>query len=174
MSWGTCYAGSNNIHPDFPPIMHDGRNYANWQPGSVINDNIRKEANIKSNWEYRNYLCKNADTIIKINQLSACGDCCANTAQYGVAQYPQGQNGQGQNGQGQHSAAPAQTYGSNSSNSSNSPYLYKSCLDKTTNYGYETSDLKNLYLDDYSLQSRMITPVISQSQLLQQGVARAN
>ena len=163
MSWGTCYAGSNNIHPDFPPIMHDGRNYANWQPGSVINDNIRKEANIKSNWEYRNYLCKNADTIIKINQLSACGDCCANTAQYGVAQYPQGQNGQGQN-----AAVPAQTYGSNS------PYLYKSCLDKTTNYGYETSDLKNLYLDDYSLQSRMITPVISQSQLLQQGVARAN
>jgi len=172
MSWGTCYAGSNNIHLDFPPIMHDGRNYANWQPGSVINDNIRKEANIKSNWEYRNYLCKNADTIIKVNQLSACGDCCANTAQYGVAQYSQGQNGQGQHSQGQNSASPNQTYGS--SNSSNSPYLFKSCLDKTTNYGYETSDLKNLYLDDYSLQSRMITPVISQSQLLQQGVARAN
>ena len=69
MSWGTCYNGSNNIHPDFPPIMHDGRNYANWQPGSVINDTIKKEANIKSNWEYRRFLSANADSIIKINQL---------------------------------------------------------------------------------------------------------
>jgi hypothetical protein len=147
MSWGTCYAGSNNIHSDFPPIMHDGRNYADWQPGAVINDNIRKEANIKSNWEYRSYLCKNADTIIKMNQLSACGDCCANTAQYGVGQ-PVANN--------------------------NSPYLYKSCLDTTVKYGYENSDLKNLYLNDYSLQARMVTPVISQSELLNQGIPRAN
>lgn len=147
MSWGTCYNGSNNIHPDFPPIMHDGRNYANWQPGSVINDTIKKEANIQTNWEYRRFLSANADNIIKINQLSACGDCCANTAQYGV--------------------------GTNSSNS-NSPYLYKSCLDNSEKFGYETSDLKNLYLNDYSLQARMVTPVFSQSQLLQQGIARAN
>ena len=153
MSWGTCYNGSNNIHPDFPPIMHDGRNYANWQPGSVINDTIKKEANIKSNWEYRRFLSANADSIIKINQLSACGDCCANTAQYGV-----GANGSN----------------SNNSNSNNSPYLYKSCLDNTQTFGYETSDLKNLYLNDYSLQARMVTPVFSQSQLLQQGIARAN
>jgi len=146
MSWGTCYAGSNNIHPDFPPIMHDGRNYADWQPGAVINESIRKEANIKSNWEYRNYLCKNADTIIKFNQLSACGDCCANTAQYSTGH-------------------PVTT---------NTPYLYKSCVDNTTNYGYETSDLKNLYLNDFSLQARMVTPVFSQTQLLQQGMPRAN
>ena len=149
MSWGTCYAGSNNIHSDFPPIMHDGRNYADWQPGSVINDNLRKEANIKSNWEYRRYLSNNADSIIKFNQLSACGDCCANTAQYGVGQ-PAGTNG------------------------NNTPYLYKSCSDTTMKYGYETSDLKNLYLNDSSLQARMVTPVFSQSQLLQQGIPRAN
>ena len=43
MSWGTCYAGSNNIHFDFPPIMADGRNYATWQPGAVINENITKK-----------------------------------------------------------------------------------------------------------------------------------
>ena len=64
--------------------MNDGRNYADWQPGAVINERLRKEANIKSNWDYRKYLCNNADTIIKYNQLSACGDCCANTAQYGT------------------------------------------------------------------------------------------
>jgi hypothetical protein len=147
MSWGTCYAGSNNIHLDFPPIMHDGRNYANWQPGSVINDNIRKEANITSNWQYRQYLSKNADTIMQINQLSAAGDCCSTTAQYGSGQQ---------------------------AITNNSPYLYKSCLDKTAKYGYENSDLKNLYLADYALQARMVTPVFSQDQLLNQSVPRAN
>jgi hypothetical protein len=146
MSWGTCYAGANNIHPDFPPIMNDGRNFANWQPGAVINETIRQEANISSNWQYRQYLSKNADAIIQYNQLSACGECCANTVQYGTG----------------------------NTVSNNSPYLYKSCLDTTKKFGYEDSDLKNLYLTDYALQSRMITPVFSQSDLLSQGIPRAN
>jgi hypothetical protein len=147
MSWATCTSGSNNIHSNFPAIMHDGRNYAEWQPGSVINERIRKEANITSNWEYRKYLCNNADTIMQFNQLSAAGDCCATKAQYGSAEQPI---------------------------TNNSPYLYKSCLDKTIKYGYENSDLKNLYLSDYALQARMVTPVFSQDQLLNQGIARAN
>ena len=146
MSWGTCYAGSNNIHPDFPPIMNDGRNFANWQPGAVINDYIRQEAKIQTNWEYRQYLAKNADAIIKYNQLSACGECSANTVQYGTG-------------------IPV---------SNNSPYLYKSCLDTTKRFGYEDSDLKNLYLSDVNLQARMVTPVISQSDLLYNGIPRAN
>ena len=75
-------AGSNNIHFNFPPIMADGRNYTNWQPGAVINETIREQAHIKTNWNYRDYLTKNADAIIKYNQLSACGECCANTIQY--------------------------------------------------------------------------------------------
>ena len=146
MSWGTCYAGSNNIHSDFPPIMNDGRNFANWQPGAVINEYIREQAKITSNWQYRNYLSKNADAIIKYNQMSACGECCANTVQYGTGH-------------------PV---------SNNSPYLYKSCLDKTQKFGYEDSDLKNLYLTDYNLQARMVTPVFSQSELLVNKFARAN
>jgi len=146
MSWGTCYNGSNNIYHDFPPIMHDGRNYANWQPGGAVNEHIRKEANIKSNWEYRQYLSKNADALIKYNQESACDNCCANSSQYG----------------------------NNVPVSNNSPYLFKSCLDTTQNFGYENSDLKNLYLSDITLQSRMVTPVISQPQLLMNGIPRAN
>ena len=55
MSWGTCYAGSNNIHFDFPPIMSDGRNFSKWQPGATINQEIRQENGIKSNWQYRKY-----------------------------------------------------------------------------------------------------------------------
>jgi len=146
MSWATCYAGSNNIHMDFPPIMNDGRNYANWQPGAVINEKIRQEANIKTNWQYRQYLSKNADTIIKYNQISALGECCATTAQYGTGK-------------------PV---------SDNSPYLYKSTLDTTKNFGYEDSDLKNLYLSDVSLQSRLVTPVFSQADMLYNKIPRAN
>ena len=126
--------------------MHDGRNYANWQPGGAVNEHIRKEANIKSNWEYRQYLSKNADALIKYNQESACDNCCANSSQYG----------------------------NNVPVSNNSPYLFKSCLDTTQKFGYENSDLKNLYLSDITLQSRMVTPVISQPQLLMNGIPRAN
>ena len=69
MSWGTCYSGSNNIHFDYPPIMMDGRNFADWQPGAVINERIRQDAHIKSNADYRKYLTNNADNIIKYNQF---------------------------------------------------------------------------------------------------------
>ena len=69
MSWGTCTNGSNNIHFDFPPIMNDGRNFATWQPGAVINKQIRKENNINTNSQYRQFLTENADSIIKANQL---------------------------------------------------------------------------------------------------------
>ena len=63
MSWATCYAGSDNIHFNFPPIMMDGRNYATWQPGAVVNEQIRENNNITSNWDYRTFLQKNAVKI---------------------------------------------------------------------------------------------------------------
>ena len=145
MSWGTCYSGSNNIHFDFPAIMSDGRNFASWQPGAVISENIRKEENIKTNWEYRKYLTQNADQIIRYNQLAACDQCCACPAKYGDNQTV-----------------------------SNSPFLYKSCSETTKPFGYENSDLKNLYLSSFELQARMVTPVFSQSQLLKGDDRRGN
>jgi len=146
MSWGTCYSGSNNIYRDFPPIMNDGRNYTNWQPGASLNEHIKKEAGIKSNAEYRKYLCKNADAIIQYNQTAACDNCCANMASYG--------NGM-----------PA---------SNNSPYLFKSCLDTNAKFGYENSDLKNLYLSSYQLQCRMVAPILTQDQYLTQKYPNPN
>lgn len=144
MSWGTCYAGSNNIHFDFPPIMMDGRNYAKWQPGSVINQQIRKENDIKSNWQYRQYLTKNADDIIKSNQLEACDNCCY---------CPSIRSGD---------AVP------------NTPFLYNSCMEKSQPYGYEDSDLKNMYLSRQQLESRMVAPIISQEQYLLQRYPNPN
>ena len=145
MSWDTCYTGSNNIHFNFPPIMADGRNFASWQPGAIVNEKIRQESGIKTNWMYRKYLIENADQIIKHNQLSACDDCCACPAKYGDNQ-------------------PI----------SNNPFLYKSCSDATKPFGYENSDLKNMYLTSFDLQARMVTPLFTQEQLLQQGIGRKN
>ena len=148
MSWGTCYSGSNNIHFDFPPIMKDGRNYANWQPGGALNEEIRKDNKIHSNWAYRKFLTENADNIIRTSQAFACDDCCSCPAKYPSVIQPTTNN--------------------------NTPFLYKSCLDNSQPFGYENSDLKNLYLSDVQLQSRMVTPVLTQEHILRQGYARAN
>ncbi len=77
MSWGNCNSGSNNIHFDFPPIMADGRNYASWQPGALINTKIRQSQGITTNSQYRKYLTENADKIINLNQLESCDQCCS-------------------------------------------------------------------------------------------------
>ena len=146
MSWGTCYTGSNNIHFNFPPIMADGRNFASWQPGAVINEKIRQESGIKSNWQYRKYLMENADQIIKYNQLGACEQSSGGVVNYGGEEKLNGspflyiENSQTQAGQTQ-AGQP---------------------------FGYENSDLKNSYLTRQQLQERMVTPVITQEQLLTQ------
>ena len=45
-------------------------------------------------------------------------------------------------------------------------YLYSSCQDRTQPFGYQTSDLKNLYLTRQDLQTRMSAPLLSQQQYL--------
>jgi hypothetical protein len=128
MSWATCKAGSNNIHFNYPSIMNDGRNFASWQPGAVINENIRTHANINSNWEYRKYLTQNADNIIKLNQQDSCNNC-----------------------------ACCGLY--NSPRVSNTPYLYNNCLSRDQPYGYENSDLKQLYLTSEQLKIIQSKPI---------------
>lgn len=146
MNWRNCTSGSNNIHFDFPPIMMDGRNFANWQPGAQISNDIRKQANIKTNWQYRKYMMQNADSIIKHNQLAACDNCSAIHAQYGYT----------------------------NADVTSTPYVFQSCSDKSQPYGYENSDLKSLYLSKYELQSRLYTPNMTQEQLLMHGYQNYN
>ena len=109
MSWGTCYAGSNNIHFDFPPIMNDGRNFAHWIPSAEVSELIRKDAGIKHNHEYRTYLVNNADYLIKNNQITACDQCCNCPPKYGTGK-----------------------------SITDSKYLYNSCSDSKAPFGYES------------------------------------
>lgn len=137
MNWGTCKSGSNNIHFDFPPIMSDGRNYSSWQPNATLNNDIVKKYNIKTNADYRQFLTKNADYIIKANQINACGGCCNCLTV---------------------NASPK---------TSNTPYLYTSCTDSTQPYGYETSDLKEMYLSRERQAQLKELPSITQQQYMQ-------
>ena len=117
--------------------MHDGRNYASWQSGAAINENLRKKTGIKQNWEYRKYLVDNADSIIRQNQENACDQCsnCKLDVDNSI-KYPQ------------------------------APYVYNTQNESSQPYGYENSDLKNLYLSKQNLQSRQVIPVYTQDQLI--------
>lgn len=53
-------------------------------------------------------------------------------------------------------------------------YLFTSCADKIQPFGYENSDLKNLYLSDTALQSRLCAPIMTQDQMLKQGMPNFN
>ena len=45
-------------------------------------------------------------------------------------------------------------------------YLYKSSRDRSRPYGYESSDLKEMYLSRNELQSKLVGPIINQKELL--------
>jgi hypothetical protein len=45
-------------------------------------------------------------------------------------------------------------------------YLFKTMSDTTTPFGYEKSDLKNLYLSRKQLESNMTAPFVTQEELL--------
>lgn len=45
-------------------------------------------------------------------------------------------------------------------------YLFKSCSDIKKPFGYENSDLKQLYLSRNALQSRLVAPIITQNEML--------
>jgi hypothetical protein len=55
---------------------------------------------------------------------------------------------------------------SNDMNAGTKPFLFTSPWDRSQPFGYESSDLKNLYLSRYELQSRMMAPALNQEQYL--------
>jgi len=61
-----------------------------------------------------------------------------------------------------------------SEKSSNTPYTYKSCVDNSTPFGYENSDLKNTYLTAQQLQCRMNAPILTQEQYILQQYPNPN
>ena len=115
---------TNNKYPEFPPLMQDGRSItASYQPQSVINDMLIQNNNIKSNWEYRNYLINNGNKIMQYNFVESSND---------VGYYKR--------------------YDDLHSKIHSSPFLYTDSNDKRKPLGYVNSDLKNLYLSREELE----------------------
>ena len=133
MSWGTCYSGSNNIHFNSPPIMADGRNFAQWQPDAVVNNRIQQKEGIQNNWNYRQYLQHNGLQIMNYNTAESC---------YELGLDPHVQTGK--------------------TPSDNVPYTFRSTFDTSRpGFGYCNSDLKNPYLSREQLNSRLVAPSIN-------------
>jgi hypothetical protein len=129
---------TNNLYPEFPPLMSDSRSLiASWQPETIINNGLIKDSGIKSNWEYRRYLTENAVDIMKYNMTEACND---------VGYYKR------------YTEPPATTLPSGH-------HIYKSNMDNTSS-GLITSDLKELYMSREQLNSRKVSVGITQEEML--------
>ena len=132
---------SNNKYANFPPIMNDGRAVAaSWQPGAVVDEAIRKDNNITSNWQYRRYLTKNSEEIKSHNFKQACND---------IGYYIRNENKD-----------------FDRSASLRTPHMYKDVNEPVQHTGATSSDLKELYLTKEQLQSRHVVPSITQEELM--------
>jgi hypothetical protein len=124
---------THNLYKDFPPFMKDGRVIvASWTQDSVINNNLLASTGLKTNWEFRKYLTQNSKSILENFQAESLNDIGY------IARY---------------SSAPEQH--------NTVPYTYKSYLDNTKPFGYQTSDLKELYLTSEQLNARKMAPAIN-------------
>jgi len=67
--------GSNAVYNGFPPLMSDGRSItASYQSNSVVDKYLQEKGNF-SHWEYRQYLQKNGQDIMRDNFREASNDC---------------------------------------------------------------------------------------------------
>lgn len=126
--------GFNNKYSNFAPLMSDSRLFTLYDPYYENNDKFMEEHKIENNFDYRQYLIRNADKIIEDNQKTVCnqvGVCRFSTEPY-TQRNPEGK------------------------------YLYKGHSDKTQPYGYEPSDMKNSYIEKSARKSRMAAPIMSQ------------
>ena len=131
-SWSKQFSGSNNTYYTMPPMMSDGRNYSSWQPESVLNDKIKQDAGINSNWKYRQYLQQNANNIMKFNMMETISNSGNNP--YAV---------------------------DNKTPSSNMPHLFTSTHDTSSPaYGFNNSDLKRDFMTKQQMSARMVSPSI--------------
>jgi len=131
--WENCYSASNNYNFNFPPLMSDGRSWSSWQPEAVVNQRIQSQVGINTNWNYRQYLQKNAISIMNYNNVESC---------YELGLDPHTKTDR--------------------TPSENVPFKFNGIFDRSRpGYGYCNSDLKNPYLTSEQLNSRLISPSIN-------------
>lgn len=75
-----CSRVSNNKFSNCPPLMADGRHFTDYRPRCFSQYLVTPNGNFPSSFDYRMYLTRNADGIMKKNALDAyrtnvCGPC---------------------------------------------------------------------------------------------------
>jgi len=122
----------NNYYTVEPTQQIQGASYGLWQPQGLINNKIQVDTGINSNWNYRQYMQKNAKDIMKFNTMQSINDSGNNP--YTIL---------------------------NTRPTENTPHLYRSLHD-TSNppYGFRDSDLRQEFLSKQQLKARMISPSI--------------
>lgn len=144
---------TNNKYPNVPPLMNDGRSItASWQPDATQNKKLLEDNNIKSNWEYRRYLTKNAPEIMKSNFLSSSNDNGYNSRPVDLPSIQSNQINQ----------------------KMKSPHAFSSVLDNSMTLGQTTSDLKSNYLTKEQLYARKVSPVVTQENFIKKQVMPEN
>lgn len=123
------YNKSNNIHFNYPALMEDGRNFGSYIPGIEIDNRLQKNNNIKNNSDYRKYLQENAVKLMKTNFMNACD---YSNVFYRITE-------------------------TNKYNGSK-PYIFGNIFSRDQPYGYENSDLKELYLSRQELDGKIHAP----------------
>jgi hypothetical protein len=126
---------TNNVYDGYPPLMNDGRSIvASFQPEAVLNNQIIKENGIKTNWQYRKFLTENANHLMKENYRESSND-------FGYMK--------------RYNTEPSTT----------SPFLLNTATTANSSLekqlGYQTSDLKELYLSREKLDSQRVAPAFA-------------
>lgn len=71
-------SATNNTNFSCPAQMADGRIFTDYEPNCELNNSIQETNDIKNSYLYRQYLIKNANTIIDTNRtLNATQNGCA-------------------------------------------------------------------------------------------------
>lgn len=124
--------GTNNRHKDFPSLMSDGRSIiSNTQNVAILNQKLLTENGITTNWKYRQYMIKNANTIMEYN-------------------YRESSNDTG------YIIPPVKKF--DKASHLIHPYTFDSLNDKSK--PYQTSDLKELYLTREQMNAKKVIPVL--------------
>ena len=121
-------SGSNNIHFDFPPLMNDPRNYSAFIPNIELDNYLKQQHNIKNNSQYRNFLQNNAVDIMRSNLIA-----CSMNSNVVLNNLVEKHN-------------------------ESKPYIFNNLLSRDQPYGYETSDMKEIYLSRQELNGRIHAP----------------
>ena len=122
----------NNYYTMAPTQNINGISYNLWQPDALNNNKIVVDTEINSNWNYRQYIQKNANDIMKLNSMQSIKASGNNP--YTIL---------------------------NTKPNENTPHLYSSLHDTNNPPNiFRETDLRQEFLNKQQLKARMISPSI--------------